>query len=533
MPEFKKKDYLIAIGVFFLCFLICLPTINYPIVGDVNFHAQGASNLYHKHVYGGYWRSQEVYYETDVLPLFPLASALLLSIYDSPVHAVRIVAIAFFALSIMLVYLISRRIGLEMKYSLLAAALLAFNPFFFWFCIVIGGTESISVFFFLLFLFLFLSRRETILYYSLMGLAIGLYTMTRTTAAFIIAPFVIYIAYEFFAKKENRIGKLFLFFFSGIFLLLWFLRAYLLTGSSPSQSYIYEFLSDPNKIISFFAMIFKMVFGALPLFMLLLLPFFIYFIYVLIKDKKTEHRKVWILCLFSLAFWIIALSLIYPQSIIVRSRQLIPFVPIFVIFSILGFRSIMQDRLVRHVSKKSQMFSRTKVLNAVMAVILIAGTILTLWLNFGFLKDLSDRIIPLSSTLPQRDIHRMQATSWINKEADSQNGIILISSLNQDDVVVGINMHFKNYLSPSINYLPINDNDNFQIQNRLRDYAKNGNIFVSNEIYVLSDYDSAETRTRLIRELKGTDADISGYSLKELFRSDYPPYSYIFMLRKI
>ena len=105
----NRNDIIIGLLIFIFSILVCFPIINYQIVGDVTAYAESASNLYH-HKFYGYETPEGIKYETDVPPLFPLASGITFAFVNNPAFAVKITSIIFFALTAALIYFFSRKI---------------------------------------------------------------------------------------------------------------------------------------------------------------------------------------------------------------------------------------------------------------------------------------------------------------------------------------------------------------------------------------------------------------------------------------
>ena len=121
---------------------------------------------------------------------------------DNPVGW-RISGILLGTASIILVYLIARRLYSESSVPLLAASLLAFDPFHIHFCRTITQ-ETPVIFFFLLFLYLIVeyseNNRNTL---ALAGVALGLTVATKIYFVFAIP---ITIIYAFYCELQRR-GK--------------------------------------------------------------------------------------------------------------------------------------------------------------------------------------------------------------------------------------------------------------------------------------------------------------------------------------
>jgi len=116
----------------------------------------------------------------------------------------RISGVVLGIASILLVYLIAQRLFSESRISVLAASLLACDPFHIHFCRT-AMIETPVVFFFLLFMYLLLEYTENNRYtLTLAGIAMGL---TIATKAYFVFAIPVMIAYAFYRECQRNSGS--------------------------------------------------------------------------------------------------------------------------------------------------------------------------------------------------------------------------------------------------------------------------------------------------------------------------------------
>jgi 4-amino-4-deoxy-L-arabinose transferase-like glycosyltransferase len=480
-------DITLSILIFLSCVLITLPILQYQVVGDVSIYAEEVQNLYDHHSYGrempGGWVS-----ETDVPPFICSAALIFMPIVNNPVIAIHLQSIVFFSLAAVLTYWISRRLCLSRKSSVLITALVAFNPLFFYFTVIISGTESASVFLFLLSVYLFMTRKQSFSHYTLMGLSVGLFTMTRMPAVFIITPLIIYVAYELVKDQRNIPGKISFLFFSLIFGAWWLIRNYFLSQSLGESLYAGAYATHTNLPFNMLKMLGGTYLMALPILMLAATPLLAYQVYRIIRrrDGSGSDRQTWFLFFASVACWTLALATYPWRPVFVLARMLVAFVPLFTILAGIAYLHL-ADR-----------FTLQRVRSVVAVSYLVISIVAMAWLNYGYLKDTTDRIVPLPVIYPQQSLHRAQAVTVLHR----LNPSVVVGAFDERSVAVGMNRVFSYHLSPTTTYLVVEQPQEVSYQQRLRHYTLTTPGWDLQPIYVISAFDSTETSRILSDELR-------------------------------
>jgi hypothetical protein len=419
----EKRDAYIVMSIIVISFLLCIPFFSYPIVGDVTFYALEAENI-HENGYYGTFADGKAVYETDVPPAFPSAVSLMMYLVPNPVYAVKATAALFFSLSCALVYIFARRLKLSMIAGITTVALLTFSPLYLYFTAVISGTESMSIFFLLLSLYMYHARKENIVYYSAIGLAFGIFTMTRISSIAFVLPFIAAIGYSLL-KKGNRLGKASFLIVVGSFWVYWIVRSIVLSSSAPGSLYTEDYLTNSSPVVNFIITSAKLCLLAVPMFLLFMTPSFAYGL------QSIRHDRFWLLTLCGFFLVVIALALFPPGGLIVRSRQIIAAVPMFMIIGAIGFVSM---------QKRHRWMSAGK--HAFIAIALIVSILMSVWLNYGFAKDMTDRYYPMKTLYSQESLHRAGAISYLNSHPRSS----VVGVFEEESVRVGINRVMDQYI---------------------------------------------------------------------------------------
>ncbi|MBN2566856.1 glycosyltransferase family 39 protein [Candidatus Woesearchaeota archaeon] len=421
--QHTRKGRLIAGAIGLAAFLIGLLYLRYHISADVVYYAELAESIYSQHAY---WHSTAlgIRYATSVPPLYSLVTAAVMLLIRNPVFAIKAVSALFFGASAGLSYLLARQLGLSSKLSLLAAGIITFNPFYSYFLLIIAGNEALSAFLLTLSVLLFITRKPTYTSHLLLGLVLGLFALTRLVNILIVLPFVIYLVYEAWKRKEDPGPALLAgcigFLFVGVFFLM-----VLAHGAVPANTYLLAAGERPATLITFVTMLAKLILGAIPLALLFAVP-------GVIAALGRPRDRVWDLLLIALALFTVFLAAYFPQTAVIRARQFVPFVPALTILAMLQLRD-------------------TRAVRRIVSILLILSFLASAWLTSGYLKDLTDPLVPLRLILPQRQLHRAEARDYVQENLGSGTVVGLLDEAARDESVDRV---YGLYFRQGIDYVP-------------------------------------------------------------------------------
>jgi hypothetical protein len=158
----------------------------------------------------------------------------------------------------------------------------------------------------------------------------------------------------------------------------------------------------------------------------------------------------------------------------------------------------------------------------------------SIWLNYGFIKDSSDKIVSLPRIFPQGSLHRAQAINWINNNGIDEE--IIFSLLYEDTVTNGINLKFHQYFQNEVIYIPIkNPDDKFKYKSNinLSNYInKNKFNFISRKnMFVMSEYDKEKTKKEFDTILTTIpDEYFVNLNLVQVYQTTSKPFIYIYQI---
>jgi hypothetical protein len=438
-----RTDILILAGLLLISMLIRLPLLDYPIDGDVVVYAELTKNIHEKGT---------LEFEGEIHNKFPpfhaITSTFFYSITKKAALSVKLNSLFFSALAAALLYIICRKHNLNRTNSTLAALLLIFNPWYFYYT-AIGSAEGLAIFLLLLgtFLIRFANNRNWMLYAG--SLALGLTVVTRSVMITFVVPFAAYFAYTAFKKK---IYFRYLVQISLLFIPLALLAAY---HFFLSKSVVYGgYSADLSHFMHDAGYIFLIYLVVIPLTFIFLLPTSI------LSSIKSVKEKFWklmfacfalyfiVLCLAStnlVAFGVLTAKGIdfsqLPSIFIAQPRYIIPLLPFFILLSL-----------------KTDYGKWTRMVRKYLWASMVVFIFFSFILSFGPVQDAIDNKAYFPDTIMRRSAHRAEAIDWLNENADRNSEVSGMLSEPTTFVarMTGLNRFLHESFRKDLTYMPVN-----------------------------------------------------------------------------
>lgn len=523
-PRNKTYDVVFLVLLFVLSFITKIPTLDYPLQGDSIIYAELMQNIYEGK---GYVFQNQPF--TKYPPLFPLLSTPFFALFNNPVIALKISAIFWHSLTICLIYILARLLLLPRNLSFLASLLVLFNPWFFYYTGVLSLSESLGIFLAVLGLLLFYLR-----YHYFSAFIFGLGIITRYTMGVFVIPILLHYGLRVL-KKGKEIGTVVIItFLTFLPLLIWIStnlvnKTHLFTqGYTPevvrfTQEGLFKAIPFFQVLITFFVVIVPLIFLGLILFILANYIKLFSSVSSHAEEKAKEDTYFWKICFWAFLInviffsWWISIEQVFFPFIWERIRFIVPFIPVFTLFSLTK-----PLRLSRCLFKK--IFSRKHF----GFLTLILFIILTSLLSFGMVKDFSDTIYPTRDIYTQRSSHQAQAIEFINQNLDLNydavpGSVTVLGVLSPASANEHKNYFLSEHFKKSIRYLPVRIDPDEMLKEDLNQTLIKNPLLLKQPTYVLSEYSLEET-TKIITDT----TTIPFQTLTLVFATEAPPKVYIY-----
>jgi 4-amino-4-deoxy-L-arabinose transferase-like glycosyltransferase len=422
----KLTEIIIVTAIIALSLLLAIPSLHYPIDGDAVVYASLAKNIAEK---GDYAIDGE--FHSLYPPFFPLVSALFYAILRNASLAVKLCSIIFATASVAVTYLLSRKLGLGVKKSILVALLVVLNPWFVYYN-SIGYSEGLAIFLLMLSIYFYYLKEEKGWHIYASATCIGLGAITRAALIPFLLVFLIRCAYNLMKNKDLR--EIALIAIAGLPIAIWFLIVRLRLKAAPFGVYTKTMMIIGNIHLN--VLIYALV---IPITLLFISPLVISSVQRLLHNlragwKKDESTYFFLACIviyLALVIWasfdVASFGILQDGRINLMNlysvffalpRYIIPIMPILTIWSL------------RHSDPKlTGFFIR------IAPIIIIASLMFTAIVNYGSMQDLIDRHGYFPDTVMRRNEHRAQAIDWINDKAPK--GSIIQAGLGEPEPVKG------------------------------------------------------------------------------------------------
>ncbi|MFH1439367.1 MAG: glycosyltransferase family 39 protein [Candidatus Woesearchaeota archaeon] len=548
-----KKEFIIIVFLFFFALSSKLITLWYPIPSDSIVFADIAEKFHDNSYVSGISESSL----TKVPPLYPLIASVFMYFTNAP-DAIRILSILSSSLTILIIYLFARIMKLSKFVSILAALLVLFNPWYFYYTATLPLTESLSVFFVLLAFLLYYLK-----YRYLAAIFFSLAVITRYTNALFVVPICfLYLIDIFHHYKSRKLRG-----FNGMYHKIKTLLIFSLIVFSPfvlwtcfntynqvniqDTDYIGHIENNPNKGLAiipvFFNVLVEYIFKALPIMFIFLLPLIIINYFIISNYKKysnfqkykltNQERKFWnvifiafILHLLFYTWWVAIMVDQFFPLVWEKIRYLVLFVPLFTLMAVRFDLRIFVFNFYKKINYKIKkiynfIFDR-KILSVLILLIFI---FLSGFVNFGFVKDQVDKVIPSNSIYAQRSWHQHQVISLFDDYLDEQNihdDIVVIGVLSHESELGHINYYMGDYLNfgtVKIDYIALNTKDKLTKKELNLTIEENVNYFNDKLVFIFSEFNEEDTVDRL-REY----SLIEDIKINKIMQNNNLPHVYIF-----
>ena len=562
--EEKKtnKDLLILLLLLLISFLVISPTLNYPLQGDTVYYADIIDHFF-DHEYA------DPNYSNKILPLFTLVS-LIFKPFASSVMAIRLSSMLWSSLTIITIYMLSRKLQLSKQLSIIISLLVLFNPWYLYYTATLPLTESLSVFLVTLAYLLFYNDK---IYFS--SIIFSLAIMTRYTNALFVLPTLLWYGFillkslfnslfssekkEIFNSSNKKlIGKIIMISIILILpVLLWTGYNAFNDAALNKTDYANHFIYNPNKgfalIPVYFGVLLEYIFKALPIMFLLLLPLLIInYIIILLDYRKrldyneydhkeydniTKKEKIfwWIVLLgfiFHLlfySFWVAIMKDVLFPHVWEKIRYLVLFIPV---FTLMAFRLEIKipafNRI--HLHTLNHLFNR-KIMGILLLLLLFIPA--ASYLNYGFVKDKFDAFYPTSSVYAQRSWHQTQGIALFNRYLEENNIInaTVLGVLSSDSENEHKNYYMQEYLNSgktTIEYVGLKTMPKLTRKDIKTTFEQDKQFLNNKRAFIFSEFNDEETINRLQKHTA-----IKDIKLKELLRTNYQPYVFLFEIEQL
>jgi hypothetical protein len=431
--KLTKLDFYLILFIIVLSLVIKLSAFSSVVVaGDSISHATLGENLADGE---GYKINGQQHNHWP--PVFAVFIALFQLILNNPITSMKLVSLLFGTLTLILVYIFSRRLDISSHGSLLISLLVLFNPFFLYFA---GGilplSEPLSIFFLLLGFYTYFIYKNNIF---LSSVFFSLALFTRLNYIGPLLPFLL-LHFYYLIKQKNILKNLL---FLGIIVgptFLWFLINKLLIKVSLPSEYLYPFSIEhlshmPTLTVAY-------LLGLFYLF-LTLFPLIIASMVVFLK----KGNKFWILFILSsiFSFAIIFLNLYYVKDYLFfpfsRTRYLTGIVPLLTIMIYLTVVS-MKNIYWRRIFKTYLIFS--------LIIFILLSQLLT---NCAVITQVN-KYVDTPNTFLKRSCYRSEAIDWVNFNVPD-NSLTLVHFKEGDFGLQGIEVYYSEYFNPNLNVLAL------------------------------------------------------------------------------
>ncbi|MBN2458159.1 glycosyltransferase family 39 protein [Candidatus Woesearchaeota archaeon] len=455
---YNKVDIVIMLLFLIVPFILLIPYINVPLLDDGVYYTEISEKISKNwpDLTGKATDGATIVF--DLPPIFPLMGAFFVALSDNPLTAMRMMNAMMLGITLFMVFIISRRLGISRKLSICAPLLMLTNPFFFQFTSgLFVLTESTSMVFLLLGIHAFFFGKPKYKHIT-SSVFFVLAVFTRYMSIFIIAPFLLYYLIKLFKEKKKTRSVVFMLIIV-IPIIFWVAMA-AIYGSPEERKYnINDEKISISKIIMEFPRTFMINTIITPLLTFLFINLFIIpkiYLSILRALKRTKPYKklnwlfednvkdkysiiiLLVIALYSLstslAMFLITTtkveySLVY---IISRTRFFIVAMPLIIILGMIFMRYDLRTR-------KLKLF-----FNAALVTSLALSTIICITLNSGYVQDRLDGLSYIENTYVKRNYHRTQALEWFdNKLENKRVGIFFMEPVQGDS---GINIFSEHYL---------------------------------------------------------------------------------------
>ena len=166
-------------------------------------------------------------------------------------------------------------------------------------------------------------------------------------------------------------------------------------------------------------------------------------------------------------------------------------------------------------------YSTKKIIIVLTLIIFIFAT---MFVNYGFFKDKTDKVFKIRPIYPQKSYHRAQAIGWINTNAPENS--VIISRFDDVDLDVNIDQYIPSMIRTDLEYAIIENDFEPHIKNYFLSYRlkENKDYLSQKEIYFISELNAAESQKTITRETN------QRLALEEMFKSKQEPFVYIYRI---
>lgn len=496
--KFRKIDLILMLAILAVSLVVKLSAFNTVLLaGDSVSFAALAENIKNG---AGYTMNGLPHLHWP--PLFPFFIALTDMIFDNVAISIKFISIVFSTLTLVIVYLLSRRFGINAFYSAFAALLVLFNPFFLYYA---GGvmplSESLVVFLITLAFYFYTFDKKGML---LSGVFFGLATLTKLNYIVIVLPLVIvhvfhilkkinfktiFSAKNFLAELRNNLTECLFIIMSVSPLMLWVLRNKLVSSHIAAPEF-FDFASRSHLFnIPYVA------FAYLLGFLVLALPFLLFILFyfgftkkstsssalsgksdccasICFADKFCKFYKFWRTFFFSVLFYflfIIIFNSYYSNNLISysisRSRFFVWIMPLLTIFCILllsktGINIMVKSKINTKINTRTDLFNcraLARILMLYIVGVLIVFVAASFALTNGFVASRLNISAPgMSSTFVERSYHRSESIDWAN--SNLPYGSALFVYFNEDKYgMQGTDVFYPLYFREDLNVIALKE----------------------------------------------------------------------------